>query len=47
MTIVLGGLALVPATAVADGPVTPTATNYLARVTRAPTGIEVRVEPVR
>jgi hypothetical protein len=43
ITAVLGGLALVPATAAADGPVTPTATNYLARVTRAPSGIEVRV----
>jgi hypothetical protein len=43
MTAVLGGLALVPASAAADGPVTPTATNYLARVTRAPTGIEVKV----
>ena len=43
MTAVLGGLALVPGSAAADGPVTPTATNYLARVTRAPTGIEVKV----
>lgn len=43
MTAVLGGLALIPASAAADGPVTPTATNYLARVTRTPTGIEVKV----
>ena len=43
MTSALGGLALVPATAAADGPVTPTATNYLARVTRAPAGLEVKV----
>ncbi len=43
MTAVVGGLALLPATAAADGPVTPTATNYLARVTQAPAGIEVKV----
>lgn len=38
----LGGCAL-PAPAAADGPVTPTATDYLARVTHAPAGVEAKV----
>jgi hypothetical protein len=39
------GLTLVslPASAAADGPVTPTATDYLARVTHAPRGVEAQV----
>lgn len=32
-----------PATAAADGPVTPTATDYLARITRSPAGIDAKV----
>jgi hypothetical protein len=32
-----------PATAAADGPVTPTATNYLARITHAPAGVDAKV----
>jgi len=32
-----------PAAAAADGPVTPTATNYLARVTRVPAGVDAKV----
>lgn len=35
--------ALLPATAAADGPVAPTATNYLARVTQAPAGVDAKV----
>ena len=34
---------LLPAPAAADGPVTPTATNYLARVTHSPAGIQAKV----
>jgi hypothetical protein len=37
------GLLLLPAAAQADGPVTPVATNYLARVTSAPAGLEAKV----
>ncbi len=38
------GLCLVsPATAAADGPVTPTATDYLARITHQPAGVQARV----
>jgi hypothetical protein len=36
-------LAQLPATAFADGPVSPTATDYLARVTHAPAGIQAEV----
>jgi hypothetical protein len=32
-----------PEAAAADGPVTPTATNYLARVTRTPAGVDAKV----
>lgn len=32
-----------PAEALADGPVTPTATDYLARVTHSPAGVDARV----
>jgi hypothetical protein len=39
----LGSASLLPDTAAADGPITPTATNYLARVTSAPAGIEAKV----
>lgn len=39
----LAGLALAPAPAAADGPVAPTATDYLARVTRVPSGIQAQV----
>jgi hypothetical protein len=35
--------ATLPAAAAADGPVTPTATNYLARVTHVPAGVEAKV----
>ena len=35
--------AAVPAVAAADGPVTPTATDYLARVTHTPGGIQAKV----
>jgi len=35
--------AVLPAGAAADGPVTPTATDYLARVTHAPAGIQAKV----
>ncbi|HWF55313.1 MAG TPA: hypothetical protein VG223_11820, partial [Solirubrobacteraceae bacterium] len=40
------GLALLlalPATAAADGPITPTATDYLARVAHVPAGIQAKV----
>jgi hypothetical protein len=40
---VLGCLALLPATAAADGPIAPTATNYMARVTHSPPGIQAQV----
>ncbi len=40
---VLAAVLSLPATALADGPVTPTATNYLARVTRVPAGIDAQV----
>jgi hypothetical protein len=40
---ILGLGAILPAAAAADGPVTPTATNYLARVTRVPAGVEAKV----
>jgi hypothetical protein len=36
-------LLLMPAAAHADGPVTPVATDYLARVTSAPTGMQAKV----
>jgi hypothetical protein len=39
----LTGFAILPAAAAADGPVAPTATNYLARVTDAPAGIDAQV----
>lgn len=39
----LGALLVLPATAAADGPITPTATDYLARVTHAPPGIQAKV----
>jgi hypothetical protein len=35
--------ALSPASAAADGPLTPTATDYLARLTRIPAGIDAKV----
>jgi hypothetical protein len=35
--------AALPAAAAADGPVTPTATNYLARVTHEPRGVQAKV----
>ena len=38
----LAGLALLPATAIADGPVAPTATDYQARVTHTPAGIRAQ-----
>jgi hypothetical protein len=41
--VALAGLAALPAAAAADGPVTPTATDYLARVTRVPAGIQAQV----
>lgn len=40
---VIGLGAISPATAAADGPVTPTATNYLARITRTPAGVDAKV----
>jgi len=40
--VVVGLLAL-PATAAADGPITPTATDYMARVGHVPAGLEARV----
>jgi hypothetical protein len=39
----LGCCALLPGTAAADGPVAPTATNYLARVIDVPAGLEAKV----
>ncbi len=39
----LAGLGTLPGGAAADGPVTPTATDYLARITHAPSGIQVQV----
>jgi hypothetical protein len=39
----LSGLWLMPAGALADGPVAPTATNYVARVTHTPAGIQAQV----
>jgi hypothetical protein len=39
----MAGLVLAPGRAVADGPVAPTATNYVARVTHAPAGIQAQV----
>jgi len=35
--------AISPATAAADGPATPTATDYLARITHTPAGVEAKV----
>jgi hypothetical protein len=43
LTAVLGTMTLLPAAAAADGPVTPTATDYYARVTNAPAGVDARV----
>jgi hypothetical protein len=43
LATILGGCSLLPGTAAADGPVAPTATNYLARVTDAPAGLEAKV----
>jgi hypothetical protein len=43
LTVALTGYGLLPAGAAADGPVTPTATNYLARVTHSPAGIQAKV----
>jgi hypothetical protein len=40
---VLALSAISPPTAAADGPVTPTATDYLARITRVPAGVEAKV----
>jgi hypothetical protein len=40
---VLAACAILPAAAAADGPVAPTATDYLARVTQAPTGLDAKV----
>ncbi len=37
------GQLAVPRTALADGPITPTATDYLARVTHTPPGIQAKV----
>jgi len=42
LTAALATLCGRPPAALADGPVTPTATNYLARVTHVPAGIEAR-----
>jgi hypothetical protein len=39
----VAALGALPAVAAADGPVTPTATNYLARVTHVPIGIQAKV----
>lgn len=39
----LGALLELPATAAADGPITPTATDYLARVAHVPAGIQAKV----
>jgi hypothetical protein len=39
----IAALSLLPATAAADGPVTPTATNYFARVTHAPAELDAKV----
>ncbi len=43
VTAALTALGLLPATAAADGPITPTATNYVARVTHVPAGIQAQV----
>ena len=43
LTAGLGALLVLPATATADGPITPTATDYLARITHVPAGIQAKV----
>lgn len=43
LAVALAAYGLLPAAAVADGPVTPTATDYLARVTHSPAGIQAKV----
>ena len=43
LTVGLGTVLALPATAAADGPITPTATDYLARVSHAPAGIQAKV----
>jgi hypothetical protein len=43
LTAGFGTLLAVPATAAADGPITPTATDYLARVSHVPAGIQAKV----
>ncbi len=40
--VVLAALGALPRTALADGPVTPTATNYFARVTHVPAGVQAQ-----
>ena len=42
LVAVLAALGALPATALADGPVTPTATNYFARVTHVPAGVQAQ-----
>jgi hypothetical protein len=39
----IAALGALPAGAAADGPVTPTATNYLARITHVPAGVQAKV----
>ena len=41
--MVLAGFTALPASASADGPITPTATDYLARITHVPAGVEAKV----
>jgi hypothetical protein len=43
LAVAIAALGALPAGAAADGPVTPTATNYLARVTHVPIGIQAKV----
>ena len=40
--LALTGLCMLPAAAMADGPITPAATDYLARVTHVPAGMQAR-----
>ena len=41
--LAVSATATLPSVASADGPMTPTATDYLARVTHAPAGIDAKV----
>jgi hypothetical protein len=43
LSATLGGLSALPTTAAADGPVTPTATDYFARVTHTPNAVDAKV----